>query len=81
MAGDLSLSPLQGEDDCLWLEILHYYKGEMTDHIRRSLFHHYKGEMTGHGCRYLFHDYKAEMTDRGLRFLQISLLPLRWRDD
>ena len=63
MAGDLSLSPLQVEDDCLWLEILHYYKGEMTDHIRRSLFHHYKGEMTDHGWRSFFLNYKEEMSD------------------
>ena len=63
MAGDLSLSPLQGEDDCLWLEILHYYKREMTDHIRRSLFHHYKGEMTDHGWRSFFLNYKEEMSD------------------
>ena len=63
MAGDLSLSPLQGEDDCLWLEILHYYKGEMTDHIRRSLFHHYNGEMTDHGWRSFFLNYKEEMSD------------------
>ena len=48
MAGDLSLSPLQGEDDCLWLEILHYYKGEMTDHGWRSFFLNYKGEMSDH---------------------------------
>ena len=68
MAGDLSLSPLQGEDDCLWLEILHYYKVEMTDHIRRSLFHHYKGEMTDHGWRSLVHHCK-EMTDHGWRSL------------
>ena len=63
MAGDLSLSPLQGEDDCLWLEILHYYKAEMTDHIRRSLFHHYKGEMTDHGWRSFFLNYTGEMSD------------------